>query len=141
MTKSRHITFLGIIVLVFTSFLVDCTKETVTDIDGNVYETVKIGDQIWMAENLKVTHYRDGSAITQVTDNTAWSNLSTEAYCIYDNNASNEVDTYGALYNWYAVSDGRNIAPEGWHVPTDAEWKELEMYLGMSQPDVDDVVW
>jgi len=141
MTKSKHITSLGIIVLVFTSFLIDCTKETVTDTDGNVYETVKIGDQVWMAENLKVTHYRDGSAITQVTDNTAWSNLSTEAYCIYDSNASNEVDTYGALYNWYAVSDSRNIAPEGWHVPTDAEWKELEMYLGMSQSDVDGVVW
>jgi len=110
----------------------------VTDIDGNMYPTVQIGDQVWTSENLKVTHYRDGSAISLVTDNIAWSNLSTEAYCIYNNNASSEVDTYGALYNWYAVDDSRNIAPAGWHVPTDAEWKELEMALGMSQSEADD---
>ena len=99
------------------------------DIDGNAYQTVQIGDQKWMAENLKVTHYREGTAITHVTDNTSWGGLTTEAYCIYNNNASNEVDIYGALYNCYAVEDSRNIAPEGWHVPTDAEWTELETYL------------
>ena len=103
---------------------------TVTDIDGNIYETIQIGDQEWMAENLKVTHYRDGTAITNVTDNAPWVALTTEAYCIYNNNVSNEVDTYGALYNWYAVADSRNIAPEGWHVPTDAEWQVLVDYLG-----------
>ncbi len=108
------------------------------DYDGNIYETILIGNQIWMAENLKVTHYRDGTAITHVPDNTAWSNLTTEAYCMYNNNASNEVDTYGALYNWYAVSDAHNIAPAGWHVPTDTEWKELEIALGMSQSEADD---
>ncbi len=114
---------------------------TVTDIDGNVYETVQIGDQIWMAENLKVTHFRDGTVITNVTDNASWGFLSTEAYCIYNNNASNEVDTYGALYNWFAAVDSHNIAPAGWHVPTDDEWKELEMALGMSQSDADDEQW
>jgi len=111
-----------------------------TDIDGNVYQTIKIGDQWWMAENLKVTHYRNGDAIPNVTDATEWSNLATGAYCEYDNNSAN-VDTYGRLYNWYAVNDNRNIAPEGWHVPTDEEWKELEMTLGMSQAEADDSGW
>jgi uncharacterized protein (TIGR02145 family) len=110
---------------------------TVTDIDGNVYTTVTIGTQVWMAENLKVTKYRDGTAIPNVTDGSAWAALTTGAYCIYNNNASNEVDTYGALYNWYAAVDVHNIAPTGWHVPTDAEWKELEKALGMSQAEAD----
>jgi uncharacterized protein (TIGR02145 family) len=113
---------------------------TMTDQDGNVYRTVKIGNQWWMAENLKVTHYRNGEAIPNVTDAAAWSNLSSGAYCDYDNNTSN-VSTYGRLYNWYAVSDSRNIAPSGWHVPTNAEWKKLEMYLGMSQSDADAENW
>ncbi|MBU0713667.1 VCBS repeat-containing protein, partial [bacterium] len=104
---------------------------TVTDIDGNVYRTVKIGDQWWMAENLKVTHYRNGDPIPNITDNTQWSNLSTGAYCEYDNNPAN-IETYGRLYNWYAADDSRNIAPEGWHVPSDAEWQTLVDYLGGS---------
>jgi uncharacterized protein (TIGR02145 family) len=110
---------------------------TLTDMDGNVYQTVKIGDQWWMAENLKVTHYRNGDAMPNVTNNSDWSSLSSSAYCVYENNESN-ADTYGYLYNWYAVDDNRNIAPEGWHVPTDEEWKELEMHLGMSQLEADD---
>ena len=102
---------------------------TVSDIDGNVYQTIKIGNQIWMAENLKVSHYRNGDAIPNVTDDTDWSNLTTGAYSEYDNNSAN-VDTYGRLYNWYAVDDSRNIAPAGWHVPTDNEWQTLVDYLG-----------
>lgn len=101
---------------------------TVTDIDDNVYKTVKINDQWWMAENLKVTHYRNGDPIPRVTDNEAWSNLTTGAYSNYDNNEAN-VATYGRLYNWYAVNDNRGLAPAGWHVPTDAEWKTLVDYL------------
>ena len=112
-------------------------RGTVTDIDGNVYQTIIIGTQEWMAENLKVTHYRDGEAIPTGHSNSEWSNLSTGAYCAYDNNESN-ADTYGYLYNWYAVDDSRNIAPEGWHVPTDDEIKQLEMHLGMSQSEADD---
>ena len=111
-----------------------------TDIDGNVYQTVEIGDQVWMAENLKVTHYRNGDAIPTGHSNSEWSNLydtETGAYCVYDDNEAN-ADTYGYLYNWYAVDDSRNIAPEGWHVPTDDEIKALEMYLGMSQSEADD---
>lgn len=109
---------------------------TMTDYDGNTYQTVKIGDQWWMAENLKVTHYRNGDAIPNITGNSGWYDLTTGAYCDYDNNSSN-VSTYGRLYNWYAVDDSRNIAPTGWHVPSDEEWKQLEMYLGMSQSEAD----
>lgn len=112
----------------------------VTDIDGNTYQTVKIGDQWWMAENLKVTQYRNGDPIPNVTDGTEWSNLTTGAYSNYNNDANNAA-TYGSLYNWYAVNDSRNIAPEGWHMPSDDEWKEMEMFLGMSQSDADDTGW
>ncbi len=113
---------------------------TVTDIDDNTYQTVKIGNQWWMAENLKVTHYRNGEAITRINNNTVWSAMTEGAYCFYDNDDNNG-DTYGVLYNWYAVNDNRNIAPEGWHVPTDEEWKELEMYLGMSESDANATGW
>ena len=104
---------------------------TVTDIDGNVYRTVKIGSQWWMAENQKVTHYRNGEAMPSITDNTEWSNLTTGAYCNY-NNAPDSAATWGCLYNWYAVSDARDIAPKGWHVPTDAEWQTLVDFLAGS---------
>jgi len=109
----------------------------VIDIDGNVYKAVKIGYQWWMAENLKLTKYRNGEAIPKVTNTGSWAGFYTGAYCNYDNN-DNNADTYGSLYNWYAVNDSRNIAPEGWHIPTDAEWKYLEMHLGMSYSEADD---
>nr|MBN2277004.1 hypothetical protein [candidate division Zixibacteria bacterium] len=104
----------------------------VTDIDGNIYKTIKIGDQWWMAENLKVTHYRDNSPIPNVTDLHIWENLVTGAYCEYDNDPENG-EIYGSLYNWYAVADIREIAPEGWHVSTASEWNVLRDYLGGSQ--------
>lgn len=100
------------------------------------YKTVKIGNQIWMAENLKVTHYRNGNEIPTMTSNNEWSVLDKGARCSY-NNDEFYARTYGYLYNWFAILDDRNIAPEGWHVPTDEEWKELEMYLGMSQSVAD----
>jgi uncharacterized protein (TIGR02145 family) len=103
----------------------------VTDIDGNVYQTVTIGTQVWMAENLKVTHYRNGEAIPNITNATTWSGLTTGAYCEYNNDINN-VATYGRLYNWYSAVDSRNIAPAGWHVPSDAEWQTLVDYLGGS---------
>jgi uncharacterized protein (TIGR02145 family) len=112
-------------------------RTTVTDIDGNIYNTIKIGNQWWMAENLRVTHYCNGDVIPNVTgNNSEWGNLSTGAYCNYDNNEA-IVATYGRLYNWYAVNDSRNIAPAGWHVASDAEWKQLERYLGMTQSEAD----
>jgi uncharacterized protein (TIGR02145 family) len=102
---------------------------TVTDIDGNIYHTVVIGTQTWMLENLKVTHYRNGDAIPNVTDGAEWIGLLTGAYCDYDNTPDNST-TYGKLYNWYAVNDSRNLCPSGWHVPTDTEWTTLTDYLG-----------
>ena len=102
---------------------------TVTDIDGNVYRTVKIGTQWWMAENLKVTQYRNGDNIPNVTDASEWATLATGAYSNNNNDAGN-VATYGRLYNWYAVNDARGLAPAGWHVPSDAEWQTLVDYLG-----------
>lgn len=113
---------------------------TVTDIDGNVYQTVKIGNQWWMAENLKVSHYQNSDAIPNVTNNSDWGNLSTGAYCAYNNDNVN-ISTYGLLYNWYAVADSRELAPTGWHVPTDEEWKQLEMSLGMSDSEANDRGW
>jgi uncharacterized protein (TIGR02145 family) len=101
----------------------------ITDIDGNLYQTVTIGTQVWMAENLKVTHFRNGDAIPYVTDNTEWSGINIGAYCEYNNDVNN-VAVYGHLYNWYSVTDSRKIAPVGWHVPTDAEWQTLIDYLG-----------
>lgn len=99
------------------------------DNDGNVYKTIQIGTQLWMQENLKTTKYRNGDPIANISDGTAWSKLSSGAYCDYDNLASNST-TYGRLYNWLAVNDSRNIAPQGWHVATTAEWRTLENYLG-----------
>ena len=99
------------------------------DIDGNEYATVIIGNQVWMSENLKVTKYRDGTAIPTGLSNSEWENTTSGAYAVYDNNETH-ADTYGYLYNWYAVDDSRNIAPDGWHVPTDDEWTTLTDYLG-----------
>jgi uncharacterized protein (TIGR02145 family) len=114
-----------------TITVVDTCVGTVTDIDGNVYQTVKIGSQWWMAENLKVTHYRNGDPIPNVTDAGTWANITTGAYCNYNNNPLN-ADTYGRLYNWYVVSDARIIAPEGWHVPSDGEWTQLNDFLAFN---------
>lgn len=110
------------------------------DIDGNEYLTIQLGEQEWMAENLRVTHYNNGDTIPNVTNGTEWSNLTLGAYCEYDNSTA-KVDTFSRLYNWYAINDSRNIAPNGWHVPSDDEWKQLEIYLGMSQSEADDSVW
>jgi len=100
-----------------------------TDIDGNVYKTVTIGSQTWMAENLKTTHYQNGDSIQTGIDNVTWGKLKSGAYCNYENKESNGT-IYGHLYNWYAAQDSRNIAPKGWHLPTEDEWKILTDYLG-----------
>jgi uncharacterized protein (TIGR02145 family) len=101
----------------------------VTDIDGNVYDTIKIGTQVWLQEGLKATHYRDGSAIPMVMSDSAWGKLTTGAYCVYNNDTSN-INVYGRLYNWYAITNPSNICPVGWHIPTDSEWVVLINYLG-----------
>lgn len=104
----------------------------VIDIDGNVYKTIAIGTQTWMAENLRTTHYQNGEAIPEEPDDTSWANLNTGAICTYQNTENiDTVATYGRLYNWYAAVDSRNIAPKGWHVPTYDELKTLMTCLGV----------
>ena len=116
------------------------SNNAVTDIDGNVYHTVIIGSQVWLVENFKATHYRNGDAIPNVTDDVEWSNLTTGAYCNYDNNTS-KANTFGRLYNWYAVNDKRNLAPKGFHIATDDDWKTLEKFLGMEISDANNTGW
>jgi uncharacterized protein (TIGR02145 family) len=99
-----------------------------TDADNNNYTIVEIGPQVWMAENLKTPKYRNGDPIPNVTNTTDWGNLTTGAYCDFNNIPENST-TYGKLYNWYSVNDIRNIAPSGWHVPNDADWTILSDYL------------
>ena len=94
-----------------------------------ILPTVQIGNQTWTTKNLDEPNYRNGDPIPQVQDGTAWSNLTTGAWCYYDNNAANGT-THGKLYNWYAVNDPRGLAPNGYHIPTDNEWKILIDYLG-----------
>jgi len=107
----------------------DDNTGSVTDIDGNVYQTVKIGNQVWIVENLRTTKYNDGTPIPLVTDTTAWKALTTPGYCYYNNTThADSIKKYGALYNWYAV-DTKKLTPKGWHVPTDAEWTILQNYL------------
>jgi uncharacterized protein (TIGR02145 family) len=105
------------------------TYDNVADRDSNIYRTVKIGEQTWMAENLRVLHYQDGSPIQNITSLEAWKSLDVGAYCFADNDTLNK-DVYGALYNYYAVVDQRKICPAGWHVPSDAEWTILGNFLG-----------
>ncbi|WP_309640324.1 fibrobacter succinogenes major paralogous domain-containing protein [Flavobacterium sp.] len=102
---------------------------TVTDVDGNIYKIVTIGNQKWTKTNLNVSHYRNGDPIPQVTDPTQWVNLTTGAWCYYNNDPANG-PIYGKLYNWYAVNDPRGLAPTGCHVPSDAEWTALTTILG-----------
>jgi uncharacterized protein (TIGR02145 family) len=125
----------SLILLGFVALLANssCRKDddhsfAVKDIDGNIYHSVTIGTQVWMVENLKTTRYRNGDSIPNITDNYQWYNLTSGAYCNYDNLLING-DKYGNLYNWHAVSDGRNIAPVGWHVATDEEWTTLTNYV------------
>jgi uncharacterized protein (TIGR02145 family) len=107
---------------------------TVTDIEGNVYQTVTIGSQIWMKENLKVSKYRNGNSIPTGLSDSQWSITTSGAYAILNNDQTNNA-IFGKLYNWYSVIDQRGLCPVGWHVPTDAEWYTLENFL---DPTVND---
>lgn len=127
--------FCFLLVAIFT--VIGCEKDedgsqnsTVKDIDGNLYHVVTIGTQKWMVENLMVTKYRNGDVILNIIDNTAWSELEQGAYSWYNQDEALYKDVYGALYNWHAVTDARNIAPEGWHVATDEDWTILTNFLG-----------
>ena len=159
------VVLLLIVILGYLAAISGCTKNTdtivtaietdsLTDIDGNVYKTVKIGRQWWMAENLKVKRYRNGDSIvfvgtkarTYVFDSARWRLFdNTGAYCILDSkdSASSNFNgkKFGFLYNAYTISYPGNIAPAGWHIPSDTEWKELEIQLGMSNGEAEKVSW
>lgn len=142
----------SIIYLLATSTLfligiISCAKEVlvtstpeygiITDIQGNTYKTVKIGNQWWMAENLKVTVFNDKTPIAHISEKAAdsiWENTTKAAYCIYDT-------TLGALYNWKVIDNIKMIAPKGWHIPSDEEWKTLEKTLGMQTSESEKTAW
>jgi uncharacterized protein (TIGR02145 family) len=110
-----------------------CPEQTITDVDGNVYFTVSIGQQCWMKENLKTTKYRNGNSIAYPgSNNNAWESNFSGAYAWYDNDISWK-NSYGALYNWWAVYNSYGLCPTGWHVPTDAEWTQLTNFIGGAQ--------
>jgi uncharacterized protein (TIGR02145 family) len=118
-------------VILFWIWVTGCQTNSLKDIEGNVYKTVTIGTQIWMAENLKTTKYNDGTAIPLVTDYDKWAALTTDAYSWYNNDSTNK-EVYGALYNWYTVNTNK-LCPSGWHIPADAEWTTLVTCLGDSK--------
>ena len=136
---NRQSTITYLILLAF-GFFSGCEKEEnneyVSDLDGNRYTTIIIGDQEWFTENLVTTKLNDGTEIPLVTDNEEWGGLTSPAYCWYDND-SDIKNTYGNLYNWYAIETGK-LCPEGWHVPSDEEWKVLEIHLGLSMADAEE---
>src|SRR4249920_2277186 len=127
------------VLIIYVTLNMGCNKDdngnnsnaTVTDVDGNLYHTVKIGNQTWMKENLKVKHYRNGESILQ-KDCTHWGANEDPAFCFLNDNLANE-PIYGLLYNWYAVNDSRNIAPVGWHIPSNTEWQNLIDNVGGQQ--------
>jgi len=142
MENREKLSYLLVIVGLLFALMIACDKkddiddenqntEKIEDSDGNVYNTVKIGTQIWMAENLKTTKYNDSTPIPNISVRSNWIKLITGAYCDYDN-LENNVSIYGRLYNWYAVNSGR-LAPPGWHVPTDDEWEILHTYVNANR--------
>lgn len=104
-------------------------QSQVVDYENNHYKTIQIGNQVWMTENLRVTRYNDGTVIQSITDYNAWNQSTAGAYCYYANNTG-YANTYGVLYNAYAIADARKLAPVGWHIPTLAEWNQLINHLG-----------
>ncbi|MEI6821920.1 MAG: fibrobacter succinogenes major paralogous domain-containing protein [Bacteroidota bacterium] len=133
--KTQGQKIIRLAILLFITFLTtQCKKDKtipvfVTDIDGNVYHTITIGNMVWLKENLRTGRYRNGDVIPNVTDTAQWTTNNAGVWCYYRNLPSNN-STYGKLYNWYAVSDLRNIAPAGWHVASEFEWINLTKALG-----------
>jgi uncharacterized protein (TIGR02145 family) len=127
----RHMKTKLSVLLLFCLWLPGAQAQTVKDIDGNVYKTVTIGTQTWMAENLKTTKLNDGTPIPLVSVYDEWQALSTSGYSWYENNSTSK-NSYGALYNWYALNTGK-LCPTGWHTPTDDEWTTLTNYYGVEE--------
>ena len=129
--KKQLLLFLSFLFIYGCSSSSDSDNNTtsVTDADGNVYQTVTICDQTWTQSNLNVSKYRNGDVIPQIQDATMWAGTTTGAWCYYNNDSANGT-IYGKLYNWYAVNDPRGLAPTGYHIPSDTEWTTLITCLG-----------
>lgn len=123
--KKTLLLFAGLVFLTLSN-----QAQTVTDVDGNVYNTVTIGTQEWMNENLKVTHYQNGNPIPYVSQTNLWQSATTDARCYYDTDSVANKPVYGGLYNWLVVNDSRQMCPSGWHVPSDSDWTVMEVELG-----------
>ncbi len=130
MKTLKLIAFIGMLIILEDSCKKDETEfGSLTDSEGNKYKTIKIGEQVWMAENLKATRYNDSTSIPLVRDAQTWIDINTPAYCWYNNDSVTYKETYGVLYNWYAVNT-KKLCPTGWHVPTDIDWTNLVLYFG-----------
>ena len=119
---------IGVLIFVATAIIISCNLTNKKTEAANL-ATVKIGTQNWTVNNLSTCYYRNGDSIPQVQDTTAWENLTTGAWCYYNNNKDNDT-VYGKLYNYYAVIDSRGLAPQGFHIPSDGEWTILTDFLG-----------
>jgi uncharacterized protein (TIGR02145 family) len=122
--------------IALTTFNPQLAYQTVSDIDGNSYKTIKIGTQEWLAENLKTSRLNDGGVIPLVTDDNKWGKLTTPGYCWYNNDEAVFKDIYGGYYNWYAVNTGK-LCPAGWHVPGEDDWKVFKLFLGMTSEQIE----
>ena len=131
--KTFHIAMPLLIGLLVSSSICSCKKDDesgiIKDGNGNIYNSITIGTQVWLKENLRTTIYNDGSKISGITDPVIWKTAYKPAYCWYDNDSLNNKNTYGALYNLYAVNS-RMLCPDGWHVPDNSEWVTLLNFLG-----------
>ncbi len=116
-----------LLLIIFTCHF--ASGQTIMDIEGNTYETIRIGKQVWMKENLKVTHFNNNIEIPNLKNDTAWYMTQSPAWCDY-NNAPDTSEIYGRLYNWYVVGSDYNVCPQGWHVPDLEDWQQLIDYLG-----------
>lgn len=135
--RPQRILFVSLVLVLITLLSSGCnmdrsgkkrSRETVTDIDGNIYPTVKIGKQIWMSANLAVTHYNDGVKIPEVRDASEWYKLESPGYCWYENDSAVFAKKFGALYNYHAIQTGK-LCPEGWRVPGSEDFKTLLSHL------------
>lgn len=131
--NTRHaILMLLLGVMTLFSGSLQASQDKLRDIDGNGYRTVTVGKQVWTAENLNVSRYRNGDPVRHAATQEEWLDAAAKgegAWCYYGNDRGNE-EKYGRLYNWYAVNDPRGLAPKGWHVPTDQEWSVLTAFIG-----------
>jgi uncharacterized protein (TIGR02145 family) len=140
--------FVFVMLFMATPFLTGCGDKdepdhlvetgTVADIQGNIYKTIRIGNQWWMAEDLRSTFFANGEVIPNMLDKDDWAATTQPAYCIYNNNAPGDA---GLLYNFHVIMSGNEIAPFGWRIPTDEDWKALEEYIGMPVAELDDINW